>query len=71
MYVNKVKSPNLVLGIVAIWNIDKEIMTCILSNSMTMTYWHMTPLPDLPVSCITIIDTIILHIHTYRTYDAY
>jgi hypothetical protein len=23
------------------------------------------------VTCITIIDTIIQHIHTYRTYDAY
>jgi hypothetical protein len=35
VYVNKVKSPDLVLGI---GNIDKKTMTCILCNSMTMTY---------------------------------
>jgi hypothetical protein len=32
IYVNKVKSPDSVLGI---GNIDKKTMTCILSNSMT------------------------------------
>jgi hypothetical protein len=38
VYVNKVKSPDLVLRI---GNINKKTMTCILCNSITMTYWHM------------------------------
>jgi hypothetical protein len=37
IYVNKVKSPDLFHPY---GNIDKKT-TCLLCNSMTMTYWHM------------------------------
>jgi hypothetical protein len=49
--------------------IDKKTMTCLLSNSMTMTY--DTYLLVSYVTCITIIDTIIHHILHIHTNDAY
>jgi hypothetical protein len=46
-------------------------MVYIISCIMTMTYGHMTPLRQLYVTCITIIDTIIHHILHINTNNAY
>jgi hypothetical protein len=50
------------------------VCVCTIYTPISFSPWPLPPLSCPPLekySCITIIDTIILHIHTYTAYDAY